>query len=550
MHMRLGTLLACSLAITLSTAAVAQPTRRPIKQAVEALDDASSKARRSNPQCKQAVYDTADQLADRVEALKNGGSAREAGRIKFELSNLISTASWSNCPDGVVDALHRAADKVEEARVAMWSDRRDDRSDDRRDDRDDDDDDRWNVASMAPLQVQVSANFEGERAVRVSVPQLTLNTMRGQTFYLGARFRSFQGNWSEWVTTQQWQVPSDPFVWKNAFTHFFRYSTLAEEDFANGRFVARVSVFDARGRELVFREVSFTARVPNLPPQPAQPPPVQPPPVQPSPVTQRDCGTGPDVGCTLMRDGRYPMDGVTFSGMMRTLQTTNAEMMRAQSVTTLFANNYATAIQFGLILDQFSSDMYRMQVAQQGVRRIVNPQHALGYATKFNSDMFRTQYTQLFASQPATPVPNVPPNVPPNPYRPPPPPPGQPYPNQPPAAARDCGTGAADPGCSMSRNGRWAMDALVWAGVYNSLRVQGNEITRQQMAESMIGGNGLTAMQLGLLMDLFNNEITRLDVAKFCASRVVNPQHAFGLSSKFRNSILAQDFVNVMGQQR
>jgi hypothetical protein len=215
--------------------------------------------------------------------------------------------------------------------------------------------------------------------VRVTVPELTLRSMRGQNFYLGAKFRSFQGNWSEWVTTQQWSVPSDPFVWRNAFTHFFRSSSLAEDDHADGRFIARVSLFDARGRELAFREVNFKVRLPRLPPGVPPPPVIGPPP----PIVQRDCGTGADVGCTLMRDGRYPMDGPTFSGFMRSLSGNTSEVMRSQTVGTLFSNNYATAIQFGMILDVFNSEMFKMQAAQQGVSRVVNPQHAIGYADKF-----------------------------------------------------------------------------------------------------------------------------------------------------------------------
>ncbi len=533
-------------ALTLAPLASAQPSRKPLKQAVAALDDASSKARRANPQCRAAVYDAADQLSDQVDALKRDGSARDAAALKNQVANLSSTAGWSNCPDAVVQALHRASDLLDEARVAMWNDRRDDRredrGDDRRDDRRDDTqpppvDDAWQLASMSPLQVQLNATFENEPAVRVQVPELTLRSMRGQTFYLGARFKSFQGNWSEWITTQRWNVPSDPFVWKNAFNHMIRYSTLAEEDFSDGRFVARVSLFDATGRELTFREVSFRARVPNLPPAP----------VVVVPVAQRDCGTGHDVGCTMMRDGRAAMDAATFSGFMRSMQSNSSEMMRAQTLQTLFATNYVTAIQFGMMLDLFGSEMIKLQAAQNGAPRVVNPQHAIGYASKFSSDMYRTAYTQFMAQQPpgGLPAMNGPP--PPNPNRPPPPPPGQ-FPPQ--AQQRDCGTGPQDPGCMMRRNGRWAMDVNSWGGLYASLRATQNELTRQSMVESAIGDQGLTAMQLGLLMDLFQSEILRMDVAKFCAGRVVNPQHAYGLSTKFRNSIYADDFVQMMAQQR
>lgn len=542
-------------ALSLATLAQAQPYRRPIKQATEALDDAASRSRRASPQCRSAVYDTADRLSDQVDGLKRDASARDARRLQFEVSNLASGATWANCPENVVQALHRAADLLDEARVAIWNERREDRED-RRDDRDDRRDDRrdddqyggWDRATMSPLQVQVNGTFDNEPAVRVQVPELTLRNMRGQQFYLGARFKSFQGNWSEWVTTQQWSVPSDPFVWKNAFNHYFRYSTLAEEDFSDGRFVARVSLFDSGGRELAFREVTFRVRLPRLPVGP--PPPVQPPPpvvVQPPPVA-RDCGTGADVGCNMMRDGRYPMDGVTFGGFMRSMQGNTSEMMRMQTAQSMFGAHYVSAIQFGLMLDLFSSEMFKLQVAQAGAPRVVNPQHAIGYADKFSSNMNRTAYTQLIASQGQQGQPTVvTPPPPPNPYR----PPGPGYQQPPPGyQARDCGTGPQDPGCMMQRNGRWAMDAAAWAGLYASVRNTPNELTRQSMIESAVGNQGLTAAQLGLLMDLFMNELTRLDVAKFCASRVVNPQHAIGFSTKFRNSLLAQDFVNVMGQQR
>ena len=102
----------------------------------------------------------------------------------------------------------------------------------------------------------------------------------------------------------------------------------------------------------------------------------------------------------------------------------------------------------------------------------------------------------------------------------------------------------------MRRNGMWAMDAMAWSGVYQSVRSTTNELIRQDMVQQSLSNQALTAAQLGLLMDLFNNEITRLDVAKFAATRVVNPMHAIGLSTKFNNSILAQDFVTVMGRQR
>ncbi len=141
-------------------------------------------------------------------------------------------------------------------------------------------------------------------------------------------------------------------------------------------------------------------------------------------------------------------------------------------------------------------------------------------------------YTETTTSQPA-----------PAPARPaPPPPPAEP-------AFRDCGTGR-DPGCTMTRDGKYAMDAETWRGFYQSLKSQPNEITREEMTEKMLKRNYLTAAQLGLLLDLFMNEITRLDVAKFAASHVVNPQHALGFSSKWQNSISAGEYTELISEQQ
>jgi hypothetical protein len=123
-------------------------------------------------------------------------------------------------------------------------------------------------------------------------------------------------------------------------------------------------------------------------------------------------------------------------------------------------------------------------------------------------------------------------------------------PPPPPAPAfRDCGTGR-DPGCTMTRDGKYAMDAETWKGFYQSLKSQPNEISREEMAAKMLKRHYLTAMQLGLLLDLFQNEITRLDVAKNAATHVVNPQHALGFSSKWKNSISAEEYTEMIAEQQ
>jgi hypothetical protein len=102
----------------------------------------------------------------------------------------------------------------------------------------------------------------------------------------------------------------------------------------------------------------------------------------------------------------------------------------------------------------------------------------------------------------------------------------------------------------MTRDGKYAMDAETWRGFYQSLKSQPNEITREEMTEKMLKRNYLTAAQLGLMLDLFPNEITRLDVAKNAATHVVNPQHALGFSSKWQNSISASEYTDLISEQQ
>ncbi|QDE71148.1 DUF4476 domain-containing protein [Myxococcus xanthus] len=115
-------------------------------------------------------------------------------------------------------------------------------------------------------------------------------------------------------------------------------------------------------------------------------------------------------------------------------------------------------------------------------------------------------------------------------------------------AFRDCGTNQ-DPGCTMQRNGHFAMDAETFHGFMQSLKSTHNELTREEMVEKVMKRAFLTAKQFGLVLDLFKNEITRLDVAKTAAPRVVNPQHALGFSSKWRNSISADEYVEIITEQ-
>lgn len=114
---------------------------------------------------------------------------------------------------------------------------------------------------------------------------------------------------------------------------------------------------------------------------------------------------------------------------------------------------------------------------------------------------------------------------------------------------RDCGTGN-DPGCTMRRHNELPMDAETFKAFMQSLRSNDNEINRSDIAVEMLKSNYLTALQLGQVLDVFQNEIYRYDISEKAAPHVVNPKHAMGLSSKFQNSIYATDFSKLMAKQK
>lgn len=560
----------CSLTCTLLLGAVAsaQPWTRPLSDAADAVEDAYDRTQRSTGACRTQVGSGLNDLVDRIDALRRQADAMQLNQLRFELSTVAQQAPFAACPIGVTEDLQKALESLEDARVAMWSDpsRRGDNGGggNRRDNR------RRNGRSQPPppvmpfvqigaIAVQNNVVHQGESAVQLSLPEVRFEQMQGQGFYIATRFRSFEGDWSDWVATQVWTVPSSPFIWRNAYNHLLRYSTLAEENFSNGRFIAHIAVFNAQGQELAFRETTFR---PNLPrPQvPVVPAPPSP------PMVQRDCGTGPnDPGCLMVRDGRFPMDAVTYQGHLVSLRANNNEVIRSQMTEVMVRNNSMTAAQLSSFLDLFMNEVIRLDFARSAAPKVVNPQHAIGLSTKFRNSIFQSNYVQAMArqtpgvmwqpgmvgaggivlqptvivQQPGVPQPAVIlPAVIPN----------QPV-AQPVFVARDCGTGANDPGCNLTRNGVMAMDAQVFGGLMASLRGVSSEFSRKDMFDRVIARNGVTAQQLGQVMDLFSSEFNKLDVAKAAAPKCTNPQHALGLSTKFSSTFNAQEFVEVYSGQ-
>ncbi len=557
--------------------------KKHLRNAEDALDDARDLAKRGGRTCREAIASQLRDLSDRVSASRKTDQAREVWQLKSDAQQLGVAASMAGCPLAVGDKLHDAVESLEEARAVLRRERRDD--DDDEDGRDPYDGQRQGgaarppvqavaLATLAPLQVQTNAFFERAPAVKVSVPELRLEHLQGQSFYIATRYRSYEGQWSEWVTTQTWSVPQDPFVWKNAFSHFLRYSALAEDDFSDGRFVALVTVFDQNGQELASREATFKVKLPRLP----EAPPVQPVAALPA---ARDCGTGNDPGCTMSRDGQWAVDGVTFQGVVTSMRANPNEMFKLDSARTFFSRNYVTALQLSGVLDLFGNEAFRLDVAKTASPHVVNPGHAIGYAARFRNPIFARDYMAVMTGQPTThgaepvggqamPAGYAQPSAMPAGYAqpvavtvgyqpsqpvPPPPPPGLPqgYGRPPPPVAvaqpvRDCGTGT-DPGCAVQRNGAFPMDAATFQGFMTALRSTRNELSREETVGTMFQRNACTALQLSQILDLFSNELTRLNVGKQAAPHVVDPSHALGFAAKFRNGLLGQEYTQTMAAQ-
>lgn len=109
-------------------------------------------------------------------------------------------------------------------------------------------------------------------------------------------------------------------------------------------------------------------------------------------------------------------------------------------------------------------------------------------------------------------------------------------------AARDCGTGQ-DPGCGPD-----TMDAVAYRGLVSSLQANPNEYTKLDLVKSAVASQRMSAQQLGPVLDQFRNEFLKLDAAKAIAPRLVDPAHALGHSSKFRNSFIAADFSKLLAR--
>jgi hypothetical protein len=112
-------------------------------------------------------------------------------------------------------------------------------------------------------------------------------------------------------------------------------------------------------------------------------------------------------------------------------------------------------------------------------------------------------------------------------------------------AKLDCGTGDDDPGC-VKRGGRSPMDAGQFAGMMTALKATSNELVKKDMALTMLESSPITARQFGQVIAMFGNELTRMEVVRERAGQLVDPKNALGFASTFNNSLIAQEYVQVI----
>lgn len=112
---------------------------------------------------------------------------------------------------------------------------------------------------------------------------------------------------------------------------------------------------------------------------------------------RRDCGMGADdPGCSVYRGGQLPMDREAWQGFIGALRANPNEILKVDSVKSVVSNNVLTARQLGAILDCFRNEILRLDAAKAAAPRVVNPQHALGHASKFQNSILAGDYTRLF----------------------------------------------------------------------------------------------------------------------------------------------------------
>jgi hypothetical protein len=371
----------------------ANPFKESLTDAAESIEDASSAAKRAGGSCK-GILPSLDQSVEDIDSIRRGTTERRMNQIQSFVNGLQAASAQAGCPRKVAERISRAVVALNNARSMMEDD--DDRRDRRHHHRDDDDEDENRRQPPAPpppppgraveitlgeLRVIYGERVNGEGGVKVVLGASSLRGLGRAPFSFGGRVRMEDGSWSEWLTSQQYMAPQDPYQAPEYVQWFPAH--LLRGGSGNGHFLARISLLDRNRSELAFREVPI-----DLVGAPA-----------PTPMAPRDCGTGQDPGCSMQRAAHWAMDGETFSGFYQSQKSTSSDLARADMCRSVLGNNWITAKQLGMLLELFNSDLVRLDVAKVAAPHTVNPQHALGLTSKFRSSLLQRDFTALMSQQ-------------------------------------------------------------------------------------------------------------------------------------------------------
>jgi hypothetical protein len=345
-------------------AAWAGPETALLRKAVARLDAAAKQLKAAAPACR-ALTPTFEVVRDHVAAIAASRARDELPAARNELAELAGIAGARDCPDALVLQLLVVSDALELARLSFAVKPV------------------AGEAFFAPVAVNPKGVYEGEPAVVVSTGEFRLEPCPPNVFYFAAHFRSFKGDWTEWVTTPAWSCPAKPLRWKNAFSHAFRASRLAEEDVGGGRFLARLSAFDGQGHELAFRDFAFVFGAAATPPS-----------LRPGPP--RDCGVSKDdPGCNTPRNGQLPMDAMTFNGFYTALHGGVVDHGRLKILESLPSLPPLTAQRFGKVLTEFTNDVTLLRAAKLAAPYVVDLPRAAPFESRFGPGYFQDEYRAL-----------------------------------------------------------------------------------------------------------------------------------------------------------
>ena len=94
----------------------------------------------------------------------------------------------------------------------------------------------------------------------------------------------------------------------------------------------------------------------------------------------------------------------------------------------------------------------------------------------------------------------------------------------------------------------YAMSAQAFAGFVGAVQSTSSDLSKVDLIKNAAKKNKFTAAQLGALLDPFSSDLSRLDAAKAVIPKLVDPENAYGLASKFTSSLNRAEFTEELSR--